>query len=148
MAESILTQLGAGKFIAFSAGSYPTGRVNPLAVEELRRRGYPTNGLHSKSWNNFSGHSAAPFDFVISMCDLAAMQRQPSWPGNPVCLWWNFRAPGAVQGSDDEIRQAFAEVCSDIEACLKKFVSLPIDRLDNEILASLAKCIPVARNEC
>jgi arsenate reductase len=147
MAEAILNELGCGKFQAWSAGSHPTGRVNPLAIEELARRGYPTAHLRSKSWLEFTGADAPPLDFVIWVCDVSAQQKQPVWPGEPIELWWHFRAPGAVQGSDEDIRRVFSEVCSDIEASLKNFVLLPLDSVDVEALASMARCIPAQLNK-
>ncbi|MFL6672305.1 MAG: arsenate reductase ArsC [Massilia sp.] len=122
MAESILGQLGQGQFRAFSAGSHPTGRVNPLAIEQLALRGYPTRDLASKSWQRFLAPESLGMDFVITVCALAAREEQPCWPGNPETLFWRFRAPGAVQGSDQVVRQAFSDVCDVIEESIKLFV--------------------------
>lgn len=122
MAESILGRLGQGQFHAFSAGSHPTGRVNPLAIEQLARRAYPTRDLASKSTMLFLGPGAPKMDFVITVCALAAREIQPCWPGNPETLFWRFEAPGAVQGSDVVVRQAFSDVCDVIEESVKLFV--------------------------
>lgn len=145
MAESILNKVGAGRFNAYSAGSHPTGRVNPLAIEQLARHGYPTEGLHSKAWTIFTDESAPPMDFVIGVCDILSRQRRPAWPGNPISLWWHFLAPGAVQGTDEEIRSAFANVCVELERTLRHFALLPIDAVDRDTLISLAKHIPIER---
>ena len=130
MAESMLSELGEGRFSANSAGSHPTWRVNPLALQELQRRGYPTEPLSSKSWNEFSRFDSAAIDFVIVVCDKAAAEPQPYWPGHPITVYWKFRSPGAVQGTDIEVRTVFESVCQQIEETIKKFVRLPIDALD------------------
>lgn len=123
MAESILQALADGRVRAHSAGSHPTGRINPLTFDELVRRGYPTQGLSSKSWLPFLSGSELQFDFVISVCDQVAFEGIPSWPGNPRCAAWQLAAPGAVQGSDAQIRQAFSEVCDKIEEHVRTFLS-------------------------
>ena len=122
MAESILKQLGQGRFRAFSAGSHPTGRVNALAMEQLAMRGYPTHGLASKSWDAFLVPGSPVMDFVITVCAHAGREKQPLWPGNPQLLFWTFPDPGAVQGTDLAIRQSFSEVCDGIEQTLKQFL--------------------------
>ena len=122
MAEAILNHLGNGAFNAFSAGSHPTGRVNPFTIHELLRRGYPTVGLVSKSWLNFAAPAPLDFDFVITVCKSASLEIQPEWPGSPKKLKWNFRAPGEVAGSHKAVQFAFEEVCGQIEAAVKEFV--------------------------
>ena len=107
LAEVILNELGAGRFTAQSAGSRPTGEVNPAALAELRERGHDTSGLRSKSWDEFEGPDAARFDTLITVCDNAARESCPVWPGNPVSMHWGISDPAAVTGSEDEIRQAF-----------------------------------------
>lgn len=123
MAESVLRKIGSRHFRAFSAGSHPTGIVNPLAIEELARRGYPVDGLASKSWKQYLAPDALKMDFVISVCALAARESQPSWPGKPQPLFWEFRSPGSEQGNDAAVRKAFADVCGDIEQSVSRFVS-------------------------
>lgn len=130
MAESMLSELGEGRFNANSAGSHPTWRVNPLALEELQRRGYRTEGLSSKSWNEFSRFDSAGIDLVIVVCDKAAAEPQPYWPGHPVTVYWKFQPPGAVEGSDLEVRAVFESVCAQIEVAIKQLVRLPLDALD------------------
>ncbi|HEY0488431.1 MAG TPA: arsenate reductase ArsC [Telluria sp.] len=123
MAEAVLRKIGDHHFRAFSAGSHPTGMVNPLAIEELTRRGYPVDGLASKSWKRYLTPDALKMDFVISVCALAARENQPLWPGDPHTLFWTFRSPGSEQGNDAAVRKAFADVCSDIEQSVRRFVS-------------------------
>lgn len=125
MAESILRKVGNHDFRAFSAGSHPTGIVNPLAIEELTRRRYPVDGLASKSWQAYLLPEAPEMDFVISVCALAARENQPSWPGAPRTLFWEFRSPGSEQGNDAAVRKAFSDVCGDIEQSVSRFVSGP-----------------------
>lgn len=107
LAEVILNELGAGRFTAQSAGSRPTGEVNPVALAELRGRDHDTSGLRSKSWDEFEGPDAVCFDTVITVCDNAARESCPMWLGNPVSMHWGIPDPAAVTGSDNEIRQAF-----------------------------------------
>jgi arsenate reductase len=127
MAESILNKLGEGMFRAFSAGSHPTGRVNALTIGELRRRGYPTAGLASKSWHQFASANSPELDFVISVCANASAEYQPRWNGNPEILQWVFRPPGQVTGTDEEIRAGFSQVCGEIEATVKEFMRTHAD---------------------
>jgi arsenate reductase len=143
MAEAILRKLGAGRFQVFSAGCHPAGQVNPLALQALARRGYPTAGLYSKAWDAFTAEPGVALDFVITVCDLAALANRPERVHAPVDLWWNFPAPGALPGSDQEIRVMVETVCQHLEQALKKFVLLPIDRLDQKERSSLAHCVPV-----
>lgn len=122
MAEAILNGLAKGTCAGFSAGSHPTGRVNPFTVHELQRRGYPTIGLASKSWQLFAAPCAPELDFVITVCPNAAAELQPAWAGNPTRLKWAFRAPGEVPGSHGVVRAAFEEVCGQIESSIKEFL--------------------------
>jgi arsenate reductase len=122
MAESILNKLGAGAFQAFSAGSHPTRRINALTLDELRRRGYPTAGLASKSWLEFASSHSPDLHFVISVCEKAAAEKQPKWNGNPQRIKWAFPPPGQFTGSDEQIRAAFSQVCGEIEATARQFV--------------------------
>jgi arsenate reductase len=126
MAESILTQLGGPHFEARSAGTHPTGRINPLALEELSRRGYPTQNLHSKSWDDFVRPGAAPLDLVITVCSVAAQEPQLAWPGQPVTMQWYIPSPGAVQGDESKIRTAFRDVCQQVEDAIKYHFPFPL----------------------
>lgn len=107
MAEAILNEVGKGRFRAFSAGSHPTGKVNPNALEQLRNARLPTEGLRSKSWDEFAAAGAPPLDFVFTVCDQAAGEVCPVWPGQPVSAHWGVPDPAAVEGSPDAIRRAF-----------------------------------------
>jgi arsenate reductase len=122
MAEAILNSLGKGTFNAFSAGSHPTGRVNPFTVQELHRRGYSTVGLSSKSWTNFAAPESPRLDFVITVCANAAAELPPEWPGSPRKLKWIFRSPGEVAGELKDVRSAFEAVCGEIEIAIKEFI--------------------------
>ncbi len=130
MAECILNKLGAGRFRAFSAGSHPAGRVNPDALELLESRAHPTGALHSKGWDVFAEPEAPEMDFVITVCDNAAGEVCPVWPGRPLGAHWSFPDPAAVGGCEAERRAAFAEVYGAIEARVEALVALPIDSMD------------------
>ena len=130
MAESILRQVGTGRFRAFSAGSHPAGRVNPFALELLERNRMPTDGLRSKSWDEFAKPDAARLDFVFTVCDNAAGEVCPVWPGQPMTAHWGIPDPAAVGGSDDDKRKAFAEASRILLNRIRIFVSLPLNTLD------------------
>jgi len=130
MAEAIVDRLGQGRFKGYSAGSHPTGRVNPYARELLESLNHPTEHLASKSWEVFAGPEAPRMDFIITVCDNAAGEVCPVWPGRPVAAHWSFHDPAAVEGSEAEKRQAFAEVYGQIEKRVGIFVNLPISALD------------------
>ena len=132
MAEAILKRLGGDRFCAFSAGSHPTGRVNPLALEQLKLRGYATEGLASKSWSKFAAGDAPPLGLLIGVCGKVVNERHPAWPGEPVRLYWNLRSPNMVQGSDAEVRAVFSSVCAQIEAAMAELIDLPFGQLDTE----------------
>ena len=107
MAEAMLNHAGKGRFKAYSAGSHPNGRVNPFSLETLRSLGLPTEGLRSKSWNEFAAPGAPPIDIVITVCDNAAAEVCPTWPGKPAKAHWGVEDPAAIEGTDDEKRAAF-----------------------------------------
>jgi arsenate reductase len=130
LAECALNRLGAGKFVAFSAGSYPKGEVHPYALELLERQNHPTQHLRSKSWDEFAGPDAQPLDFVFTVCDNAAGEACPIWPGQPMTAHWGLPDPAAVQGTDAERRLAFAETLRMLNNRIGVFVSLPIKSLD------------------
>lgn len=130
MAESILRQAGHGRFRAFSAGSHPAGRVNPFAIELLERNRMPTDGLRSKNWDEFVQPGAPRLDFVFTVCDNAAGEVCPVWPGQPMTAHWGIPDPAAVEGTDEEKRKAFAEACRTLLNRIRIFVSLPLDKLD------------------
>lgn len=130
MAEAMLNAAGRGRFKAFSAGSHPTGEVSHFALEQIRTIGYPMDNLRSKSWNEFAEPDAPHMDFVITVCDKAAGEVCPLWPGQPMTAHWGFQDPAAVDGLDAEIRNVFAKVCREIKTRLDIFQSLPIEKLE------------------
>jgi arsenate reductase len=125
MAEALATSMGHGRFTGFSAGSKPTGKVNPFAIEKLEAIGYPTAGLRSKSWDEFALADAPQMDFIITVCDNAAGEACPVWPGHPATAHWGFEDPAAVEGSDVDKRAAFARIFEQIKARMQLFVDLP-----------------------
>jgi protein-tyrosine-phosphatase len=130
MAESILRQVGAGRFNSFSAGSHPTGRVNALALELLRASRMPIDGLESKAWDRFAGPDAPALDFVFTVCDNAAGEMCPVWPGQPMTAHWGVPDPAAVQGTTEQQRHAFAEASRILLNRIRIFASLPLAKLD------------------
>lgn len=130
MAESILNQLGAGHFVACSAGSFPSGKVNPLALDLLRQNKIPTEHLRSKPWDEFAAPGAPRFDFVFTVCDKAAGETCPIWPGQPMTAHWGVADPAAVQGTDEEKRHAFFNAFRELSQRIRIFTSLPIRSLD------------------
>ncbi|MBF0135047.1 MAG: arsenate reductase ArsC [Magnetococcus sp. DMHC-1] len=137
MAEALINTLGKGRFQAYSAGSHPTGRVNPFAVEQVAQLGYPTDTLRSKSWDEFSRPDAPSMDVVITVCANAAGEVCPVWPGAPISTHWGFADPAAVEGSDADKRQAFAKIFHHIEKRVQVFVALGLD-LQNKAVTKLA----------
>ena len=130
LAEAYLNAMGKGRFRAYSAGSKPGGRVNALALELLEKSRIDTSGLRSKSWDEFARTGAPKMDFVFTVCDSAAAEPCPYWPGQPMTAHWGVPDPAAVQGSDDEKRRAFRQAFSALSTRINLFVNLPIDKLD------------------
>ena len=130
MAEAILNHLGQGRFRAYSAGSHPAGKVNPYALELLERQRLPVQGLRSKSWDEFAQPGAPLLDFVFTVCDNAAGEVCPLWPGQPVSAHWGIPDPAAVEGSAEEKRRAFADAFLLLNRRISLFLSLPLDKLD------------------
>lgn len=131
MAETLLNKLGGGRFRAYSAGSRPAGAVNPFTLELLRQDGFPTEDLRSKSWEEFSRPGAPRMDFVFTVCDKAAGETCPVWPGHPITAHWGFEDPVAFQGDDAAKRERFRHVCLQIANRIHLFTALPIDKLDH-----------------
>lgn len=125
MAECILNRLGRGRFKAYSAGSHPTGKVNPYALELLERFNHRTDGLGSKDWAEFATDDAPRMDFVITVCDRAASEACPVWPGQPSSVHWSFPDPAAFKGSEEETRAVFADLYRRINDRVCEFVALP-----------------------
>ena len=130
MAEALLNHLGRGRFTAHSAGSFPTGRVNPYSLETLRSFGLPAEGYRSKSWDEFAAPGAPPIDFIFTVCDNAAGEACPVWPGKPVTAHWGVPDPAAVEGTDAEKRAAFRDVANALRRRIELFLALPIEKLD------------------
>ena len=130
LAEAYLNTAGAGRFRAYSAGSHPTGKVNPFAVELLRKKGISTDGLRSKSWDEFAGPGAPALDFVFTVCDNAAGEACPLWPGQPVTAHWGVPDPAAVAGSEEEKRRAFLGAFTTLSSRIRLLLELPVARLD------------------
>lgn len=130
LAEAILGRVGAGKFNAYSAGSHPRGEVNPHALNLLRRFNYKTDGFRSKSWEEFAQAGAPPLDFVFTVCDNAAGEVCPIWPGQPMSAHWGVPDPAAAEGSEAEIAAAFADAYGRLQNRISIFTNLPFEGLD------------------
>ena len=129
LAESIMNSLGMGRFHAFSAGSHPSGQVNPFAIELLEKRRFPVEGARSKNWNEFATPDAPQMDFIFTVCDNAAGEVCPLWPGQPMSAHWGVEDPAAVQGSDEQKRKAFADAFLILHRRISLFLSLPLDKI-------------------
>jgi protein-tyrosine-phosphatase len=129
MAEAILNRLGRGKFRAYSAGSQPAGNVNPFALQVLRLAHYDTSGLRSKPWDEFATPDAPKLDFVFTVCDNAAQEVCPVWPGQPMTAHWGLPDPARAEGSDAERTLVFADTLRMLSNRIGIFVSLPLDKL-------------------
>jgi len=136
LAESIVNHLGAGRFKGYSAGSHPKDRVHPYALDQLASLGFPAAGMHSKSWDVFAVAGAPHMDFVFTVCDDAAGEACPVWPGQPMTVHWGIADPAAAQGSDAEIAVAFNAAYRMLNQRIGIFVSLPMQSLDRLTLQS------------
>lgn len=130
LAEAILNRIGQGRFVAYSAGSMPKGEVNPHALSFLERAGYPTDGFRSKSWDEFVAPGDPKFDFIFTVCDNAAGEVCPIWPGKPITGHWGIPDPAAVEGADVEIALAFTEAHRRLSRMIEALLNLPMDKLD------------------
>jgi arsenate reductase (thioredoxin) len=130
MAEAILNNKGKGKFTAYSAGSHPTGKMRPEAIEQIESAGLPTASLRSKSWDEFSTPGAPNLDFVFTVCDNAANEPCPYWPGQPMTAHWGIPDPAAVKGTLEEISRAFRDAFTVLDRRIGLFLSLPLATLD------------------
>ena len=131
MAEAILNKIGGGRFKAYSAGSHPAGKVNPYTIELLEKQGHPVEGLASKSWSVFENPNAPRMDVIITVCDNAAGETCPVWPGRPVTAHWGFEDPAAFLGTADATRGKFLEVYRQITTRIRLLVNLRIEQLDH-----------------
>ncbi|MCZ8132141.1 MAG: arsenate reductase ArsC [Steroidobacteraceae bacterium] len=136
LSEAILNEKGRGRFVAHSAGSHPSGRVNPFALDLLRRMGWRTDGLRSKSWDEFAAPGAPHLDFVFTVCDNAAGEICPVWLGQPMTAHWGIPDPAAVDGSDVDKTQAFRDAFRVLERRIDLFTALPIASLDRLALTN------------
>lgn len=141
MAEALVTTMGKGRFRGFSAGSKPGGKVNPFAIEQVKATGYPVDNLRSKSWDEFGTPGAPHMDFIITVCDNAAGEECPYWPGHPMTAHWGFEDPAAVEGTDEEKRAAFSKVFRQIMGRVNTFVNLPLKTLDKNVIQEEIKAI-------
>jgi arsenate reductase len=130
----LIKHWGKGRFTGYSAGSFPKGAVHPLALDLLEARHLRSEGLRSKSWNEFARPGAPVMDFVFTVCDQAAGEVCPLWPGNPVTAHWGVSDPAAIEGTDAEQRKAFRNAYLALESRIKIFVALPFDKLDRMAL--------------
>ena len=129
LGEVLFNNLGKGKFKAYSAGSHPAGSVNPGALEWLQQQGYSSAGLRSKSWDEFAAPGAPEFDFIFTVCDSAAGEACPLWPGKPATAHWGIPDPAHVEG-DEARREAFKKAAEQMARRIQLFLSLPIEKLD------------------
>jgi arsenate reductase len=129
LAEALLNQLGGGRFRAFSAGSHPNGQVNPFALSTLRQLHIPTDGFRSKSWDEFARPGAPVLDFAFTVCDNAAGEACPFWPGQPMTAHWGLPDPAAVQGSDEAKAQAFMDTAVALKRRIELMLALPLNTL-------------------
>ena len=146
MAEGILNHLGGERFVAYSAGSFPTGKVHPLALELLKQNKMPTDHLRSKPWDDFAAPGAPRLDFVFTVCDKAAGETCPIWPGQPMTAHWGVADPAAVQGTKAEQRHAFFNAFRELSQRIRIFTSLPIRSLDRIKLQERLNAIGTARS--
>ncbi len=134
LAEAYLNAAGAGRFRAYSAGSRPAGQPNPLALELLAKHRIDTAGLRSKSWDEFARPGAPALDFVFTVCDNAAGEACPIWPGQPISAHWGVNDPAAVTGSDEEKRRAFLRAFQELSTRINLLLNLPVEKLDRLVL--------------
>ena len=130
LAEALLNRIGGDRFVAYSAGSHPKGQVHPLAIELLQAQGFPTETLRSKSWNEFACADAPKMDFIVTVCDSAAAESCPVWPGHPMTAHWGILDPAAVEGLIEVRRKAFRDAFLAMQSRIRLFVSLQIATLD------------------
>jgi arsenate reductase len=136
LAESLLNHWGRGRFHGYSAGSLPKGQVHPISIALLTQLNLQTEGLRSKSWDEFAAPGAPPLDFIFTVCDNAAGEVCPVWPGNPMTAHWSVEDPAAVEGTDAEKWAAFRKALRELENHIKLFVNLPVATLDKVVAAN------------
>lgn len=141
MAEALVTTMSRGRFKGFSAGSQPSGKVNPLAIEKIKEIDYPIDSLRSKSWDEFSLAAAPKMDFIITVCDNVAGETCPFWPGQPISAHWSFEDPAATDGTDEQKRVAVNKIFRQIVARMNTFFALPIEKLEKNAIQHEMKTI-------
>jgi arsenate reductase (thioredoxin) len=141
MAEALINTMGAGRFRAYSAGSHPTGKVNPFAIEQVASTRYPINDLRSKCWDEFAQSEAPKMDFILTVCDNAAGEVCPLWPGQPISAHWSFEDPADAVGSDEVKPAAFNKVYRQILGRVQRLVSLPLAEWDRTAIARAMQAI-------
>ena len=134
LAEAYLNSAGRGRFAAYSAGSHPAGKVNPFALELLEKNRLPTKGLRSKNWDEFAAAGAPKLDFVFTVCDNAAGEACPLWPGQPVSAHWGVEDPAAITGSDEKKRRAFERAFGQLRERIDKLLALRMETLERTTL--------------
>ena len=147
MAEAILNKIGRGRFNAFSAGSRPAGKVNPYTIELLKQLGHTVDGLISKSWSVFERPDSPRMDMIITVCDNAAGEVCPVWPGRPVTAHWGFEDPAAFEGSHEAKSAKFHDIYRQIMTRIRLLVSLPVERLDHLALETELRSIGKHRDD-
>jgi len=141
LAEALTTTLSQGRFIGFSAGSKPTGKVHPIAEALAIEMGYPKKNLRSKSWEEFSKPDAPHMDFIITVCDNAANEACPIWLGHPATAHWSFPDPASIEGNDQDKRLAFQKILDMIKRDIELFIKLPLDSLNHEAIKKSIQAI-------
>jgi arsenate reductase len=139
MAEVMLNHFGQGRFKAYSAGSHPKGTVHPLALETMQRMGLPVDGLRSKGWEEFARPDASALDMIVTVCDDAAGEVCPIWPGTPITAHWGVEDPAAFQGTEDAQRQKFHEVALTLRQRIERLLSFPLATLDRMTMQAKLK---------
>jgi arsenate reductase (thioredoxin) len=139
LAEAYLNAAGRGHFTAYSAGSHPAGRVNPFALELLRKRGFPTAALRSKNWDEFARSDAPRFDCILTVCDNAAGETCPVWPGRPVTAHWGVADPAAATGDEQAKRAAFLKAFTELKGRIDRLLALPLEKIDRTALAAIGE---------
>jgi arsenate reductase (thioredoxin) len=147
LAEAYLNNAGKGRYKAYSAGSHPAGTVNPFAVELLERNRLSTAGLRSKNWEEFARPGAPAIDLILTVCDNAAGETCPLWPGHPITAHWVVADPAAVQGSDEDKRKAFRTAFSELSARINHLLELPIEKIDRHTLKAKLDAIGKSKRE-
>ena len=134
LAEAYLNSAARGRFVAYSAGSHPAGKVNPFAIDLLEKNRLPTQGLRSKNWDEFAAPGAPKMDFVFTVCDAAAGEVCPIWPGQPITAHWGVADPAAMVGSDEAKRKAFLRAFTELSTRINLLLALPIEKLERTAL--------------